>query len=136
MRRHMCKQLKFEQLQQPSTCTCQPRCDISTRPRFLRPPRMFVFFLGTIHILRHHMDWVGGFRKWLLLLTFSMISFKLRRPHKLEKISHLVLTLLLFSKQGGRFFQILWPSHNTYLNFTVFMLIWWVGPKRSKNMLK
>ena len=48
--------------------------------------------------------WVGGFRKWPLLLTFSMTSFKLRRPHKLEKKSHLVLTLLLFSKQGGRFF--------------------------------
>ena len=26
---------------------------------------------GTIHILRHQKDWVGGFKKWQFSLTFS-----------------------------------------------------------------
>ena len=30
-------------------------------------------FLGIIHILRHHMDWVGGLRKWPFVLTNSVL---------------------------------------------------------------
>ena len=80
---------------------------------------------------------LGGWVQKMAIVANFQYDFinKLRRPHKLEKISHLVFTLLLFSKQGGRFFSN-FVAFSQYLNFTVFILIWWVGPKKSKNMLK
>ena len=36
------------------------------------------FVLGAIPILRQQKDWVGGFRKWPILLTFSTVFMLIR----------------------------------------------------------